>query len=273
MHSEGLTIWRELGDRRGVAAALDTVGALAYRCGECERAVGFLEESLLVKRERQDRWGIASTLHHLGEVALIQGHHSSARTRFEGSLLEWVELGDSWSIAKVLESFAAPAQARGQSVRALRLAGSAAVLRERLGPLFDAAAHRQQFQRVLQAAEQSVGRDRVSDVIAEGRAMDLDAAVLYARTVEESPAAAESPAALPAQGPLAWLTPREREVAALLLRGLSNRHIAEELVITERTAETHVCRILSKLGLDSRAQIAAWIIDNGLMDTRVRAAS
>ena len=273
MHSEGLTIWRELGDRRGVAAALDTLGALAYRCGECERAVGFLEESLLVKRERQDRWGIASTLHHLGEVALIQGHHSSARTRFEGSLLEWVELGDSWSIAKVLESFAALAQARGQSVRALRLAGSAAVLRERLGPLFDAAAHRQQFQRVLQAAEQSVGRDRVSDVIAEGRAMDLDAAVLYARTVEESPAAAESPAALPAQGPLAWLTPREREVAALLLRGLSNRHIAEELVITERTAETHVCRILSKLGLDSRAQIAAWIIDNGLMDTRVRAAS
>ena len=80
--------------------------------------------------------------------------------------------------------------------------------------------------------------------------------------------APESPAALPAQGPLAWLTPREREVAALLLRGMSNRQIAEDLVITERTAETHVCRILSKLGLDSRAQIAAWVIDNGLLESR-----
>jgi DNA-binding NarL/FixJ family response regulator len=92
--------------------------------------------------------------------------------------------------------------------------------------------------------------------------------------VEETPAkVASHPAALPPNGPLAWLTPREREVAALLLRGLSNRHIAEELVITERTAETHVCRILSKLGLDSRAQIAAWIMDNGLMDSRPRAAA
>lgn len=273
MHSEALSIWRELGDRRGVAATLETLGALAYGRGECERAVGFLEESLLVKRERQDRWGIASTLHHLGEVALIQGHHSSARTRFEGSLLEWVELGDMWSVAQVLESFAGLAQARGQSVRALRLAGSAAALRERLGPLYDSRIHSVKLQKVLQSAEEFLGSDRARDATADGRRMDLEAAVLYARTVEEAPAAAAAPTALPAQGPLAWLTPREREVAALLLRGMSNRHIAEELVITERTAETHVCRILSKLGLDSRAQIAAWIIDNGLMDSRVRAAS
>jgi len=54
---------------------------------------------------------------------------------------------------------------------------------------------------------------------------------------------------------------------------MSNRQIAEALVITERTAETHVCRILSKLGLDSRAQIAAWIIDNGLLDVRPARAS
>jgi len=102
-------------------------------------------------------------------------------------------------------------------------------------------------------------------------------AIAYARTPEEAAAtttrAAESPAALPAQGPLAWLTPREREVAALLLRGMSNRQIAEDLVITERTAETHVCRILSKLGLDSRAQIAAWVIDNGLLESRGPAAA
>jgi non-specific serine/threonine protein kinase len=45
---------------------------------------------------------------------------------------------------------------------------------------------------------------------------------------------------------------------------MSNRLIAEQLVITERTAETHVCRILSKLGLGSRAQIAALVLGQQL---------
>jgi DNA-binding CsgD family transcriptional regulator len=54
------------------------------------------------------------------------------------------------------------------------------------------------------------------------------------------------------------LTAREREVAALVASGLSNKQIGERLVISERTAEGHVERILSKLGYRSRAQIASW---------------
>ena len=54
------------------------------------------------------------------------------------------------------------------------------------------------------------------------------------------------------------LTAREREVAALVTHGLSNREIANQLVITEGTAEVHVKHILSKLGLKSRHQIGAW---------------
>jgi DNA-binding CsgD family transcriptional regulator len=55
------------------------------------------------------------------------------------------------------------------------------------------------------------------------------------------------------------LSPREREVAALIAEGRSNRQIGETLVISERTAEHHVESILSKLGFDSRAQVAAWV--------------
>jgi predicted ATPase/DNA-binding CsgD family transcriptional regulator len=62
-------------------------------------------------------------------------------------------------------------------------------------------------------------------------------------------------------GLLRSLTDREREVAMLLLRGMTNRQIGEELIITERTAETHVCRILAKLKLKSRAQLARWLVD------------
>ena len=54
------------------------------------------------------------------------------------------------------------------------------------------------------------------------------------------------------------LTPREREVADLVANGLSNRQIAEALVITEGTAEVHIKRILSKLGFRSRSQVAVW---------------
>jgi DNA-binding CsgD family transcriptional regulator len=60
------------------------------------------------------------------------------------------------------------------------------------------------------------------------------------------------------------LTAREREVAALTAQGKSNREIAEMLVVSERTIETHVGNILAKLGFASRAQIAAWAVEQGL---------
>jgi DNA-binding NarL/FixJ family response regulator len=54
------------------------------------------------------------------------------------------------------------------------------------------------------------------------------------------------------------LTARERQIAGLVAEGLSNRGIADRLVISERTAQNHVQHILVKLGFSSRAQIAAW---------------
>lgn len=56
------------------------------------------------------------------------------------------------------------------------------------------------------------------------------------------------------------VTPRQLQVAALVAQGWSNRQIADELVITERTAESHVERIRTRLGFRSRAQIAAWYV-------------
>ncbi len=60
------------------------------------------------------------------------------------------------------------------------------------------------------------------------------------------------------------LTRREREVAAIIARGLTNQEIADELVVSIKTVEAHVTRILSRLGFSSRAQIAAWAVDKGL---------
>ncbi len=63
------------------------------------------------------------------------------------------------------------------------------------------------------------------------------------------------------------LTAREREVAALIARGKSNRKIAETLVLSERTVELHVTNILIKLGFSSRARIAVWAAEKGLGKT------
>ncbi len=59
------------------------------------------------------------------------------------------------------------------------------------------------------------------------------------------------------------LTPREREIAALIARGLSNRAIAGELVISQATVARHVANMLTKLGFSSRARIAAWVARPG----------
>jgi DNA-binding CsgD family transcriptional regulator len=60
------------------------------------------------------------------------------------------------------------------------------------------------------------------------------------------------------------LTAREREVAAMIAGGKSNREIAESLVISERTIETHVENVLARLGFSSRTQIATWAVEKGL---------
>jgi DNA-binding CsgD family transcriptional regulator len=66
-----------------------------------------------------------------------------------------------------------------------------------------------------------------------------------------------------AGGPEA-LTPREREVAGLLTAGLSNSELARRLYISPKTASVHVSNILTKLGMSSRAEIAAWAVREGL---------
>jgi DNA-binding NarL/FixJ family response regulator len=67
------------------------------------------------------------------------------------------------------------------------------------------------------------------------------------------------------QGTATSLTPREREILVLVAQGKSNRDIADALVISERTARTHVSHVLSKLGLTSRTQAALWAVREGLV--------
>jgi DNA-binding NarL/FixJ family response regulator len=65
-------------------------------------------------------------------------------------------------------------------------------------------------------------------------------------------------------GAMELLTEREREVVALVAEGLSNREIAEELVISPETARTHVSRAMTKLNARDRAQLVVFAYQSGL---------
>jgi DNA-binding NarL/FixJ family response regulator len=102
----------------------------------------------------------------------------------------------------------------------------------------------------------------------EGRAMTLEQAIEYTLSAEEEqPATASMPEETPVVGyhQAAALTPREREVAMLVAQEMTNRQIAQELSISERTVATHVHKILDKLNLRSRIQIYAWATEQELL--------
>ena len=89
--------------------------------------------------------------------------------------------------------------------------------------------------------------------------MTFEEAVEYALSEEEPDTPTSSTVLVsPADEPVSSLTRREQEVATLVARGLTNRQVARELSISERTAANHVAKILRKLGLSSRTQIASW---------------
>jgi non-specific serine/threonine protein kinase len=104
-------------------------------------------------------------------------------------------------------------------------------------------------------------RAALADAIAQGRALSLEEVLDEARELAQAPSP-EAEMSQPAR--IAGLTEREYEVAALIAHGLSNRQIAEDLVITEKTAKNHVYRVLDKLGMRSRTELAARARDLGL---------
>lgn len=99
-----------------------------------------------------------------------------------------------------------------------------------------------------------LGESRAVAAWAEGEAMTPEQAMAYA-LAEDKPAINTEPAATPEAGPL---TLREREVAVLIARRLTNRQSAAELFISQGTAKRHVENILQKLGLATRDEVVAW---------------
>jgi non-specific serine/threonine protein kinase len=253
-----LALARRSGDDAATARGLNNLGRVLHFVGELDRARALQEESLTIRRRLGDLWGQGIATSDLANVVLSQGHVAAARALQLDSLTIWVQLGSRWGTAYVFEGLAAVALAHSAPERTARLAGAAASLRAAIGgPISPVRAR--ELERTVEMARRILGGERFDLDLAEGRDMDLARAVAYAREPDASVLAAIGQDASPTadDDPL---SPREREVATLVARGLTNREIARALVISERTVDVHVARILSKLEFSSRTQVVAWML-------------
>ena len=250
LFEESLALWRELGDEAGASRTLQRLGLISVVQRDFGRAAVLYEESLMLARKAGDKVVVTMSL-WLGTLAhLGLGNHRLAREiAEEGFDLAW-QTGHAHVTALILHVMAASAGSQGRPARSARLWGAAETLRETIGVTLGPA-ERYHYGPYIAAARDQLDEAAWETALAEGRAITTERAVEYA-LLEKEPAA---PAESLRNASQVELTRREKQVAALVARGLFSRQIASALTISERTVDNHVANILKKLGLHSRHEI------------------
>lgn len=298
LHEEALKISMLIRDEVGVAKALQFLGQHEYFFGNYSRAKLLLEEGLVLFRELGNPWGTGIQIKYLSHIATSLGNFEEAKELAAECMAIFRQIGDNRQVALALYATALATHCRGDNEAARdMLAQALPVLSETedeyhvaccllaLGGIACAEEEYEKAARVFAAAEalsQSIGvrvliqppdlernlantRASLDEATfaraeAEGRAMPLEQAIEYA--LEPTVPRTTRQMAKQAAG---GLTGREWQVAALIAQGESNREIAAELVVSERTVETHVGNILNKLGFTTRAQIRKWALEKSLL--------
>lgn len=280
---ESLAIERRVGSPAGIARRLRALALVAMSEGDARSAVGLCEQAISLFREQGDERGLAWALISLGLAHYAAGNLSEGDDCMRQALTISRVIGDAMATADACLGLAYSAQMADSAderahvvagIDALREAGgltrqpnwlvagvALAVTEER----FDAALRlagaveslrRQGGNRMfevfaapirlrLERARRELGNVVADGLMAAGARMSLDA--LVAEAIAE-----------PSGEPAGILTRREQEVAELVVKGLGNVRIAQELYISKRTVETHVDNIKRKLGVDTRQQVIAW---------------
>jgi predicted ATPase/DNA-binding NarL/FixJ family response regulator len=290
----GLSSARKAGDARATAYASGYLSYVRYYLGETDRGNTLAEAALRMHRDSGDQIGVAMSLTQLGSTHLHSEELTSAAERFRDCARVCERSGNIWyqtyaqrglglatwllgdpegavtlvraalratrdidhpiGVALCLDALAWITASQKKAAQAATLLGAAdaawaaipAVLQPALRGYHDAA---------LAAARKALSESAYESAFAKGMAMSQAEAIAVA--LGEPPRAAKPPAERPG-GDQSRLTHREQDVAMLVAQGMSNGQVAATLVISARTVETHVQHIMDKLGVSTRAQIAAW---------------
>jgi non-specific serine/threonine protein kinase len=254
-----LTHARAAGDAWNVAMLLGQLGDVERMRGTHPRAAPLYQESIRLFRElglRED----PSRTHNLAYVALAEGRVGRASELFAQALRGFRRAGDQRGIAESVIGLGCVRSAERRPVEAARLFGAADGALDLLGAVVwpSNRADYQHWERIARAA---AGAHAWQDAWTSGRTLGVD---LVINDVLSGAPADAPPVPTRSHARVDELTPRERQVAELAARGLSNRRIGEVLVIAEKTAANHLQNALDKLDVHSRSELAARAVELGL---------
>ncbi|HET9495153.1 MAG TPA: tetratricopeptide repeat protein [Chloroflexia bacterium] len=280
MMEEALEIYRELGDPFPIAGTLHNLGEMARYQGDHASAEHYYRESLERFTEQGSKSGVLFASTNLGHSLYHQGNREKV-AEAKASLVKAVELAQELEGVRmvaealtglggvILAELRLAGEAAGQDLEALqqaaRLYGLASGLLERSGRHMIPATQAD-FDRNAAATRALLGDKAFNAAWDEGRAMAVDQALElatreYSHETEISKPRGRGRSRMRAVG---GLTHREYEVAALVVRGMTNAEIARQLVLSVRTVDMHVANAMQKLGVRKRTELAAWAARQGL---------
>ncbi|HET7532181.1 MAG TPA: LuxR C-terminal-related transcriptional regulator [Nocardioidaceae bacterium] len=250
---EALALHREGVDPFGVPLALVQVATVHATLGHPDRAMAYAEECITLSEAASERWCAALARWVEALVQWRLGRGAPARTYARDALRLKEPFGDRMGMAMSVEVVAWAESESGHAAKAARLLGAVQAALDSIGASLFGHLH-EDHDRCIELTRETLGDAAFGRAFEEGSALRFDDAVGLALGRRTPP-----PAAADTHGDEVRLTRRETEIAALVAEGLTNREIAERLVMARRTAEGHVAHILGKLNFTSRAQLAAWV--------------
>jgi non-specific serine/threonine protein kinase len=248
------------------------LGEVALYRSDAPRARAAFSQDLALTRALRETVGEAIALRNLGDVALLEHDYGRAKAFYQEALALTRTSGLSQVrlIGSIFDRLAQMAAAQRQPARATRLWSASEALRRASGASWTPV-ERPVVEQALAVVRKALGETAFVAAWTAGQTLSVDQAKAEALADDKlaTPRAARS-RRLSEPAPL---SAREREVATHIARGLTNRQIGVELVISERTVDRHVANILDKLGLTARTQVAAWVAEQRALAERLHSAT
>ena len=186
---------------------------------------------------------------------MLRADYDSAARLECAALCAMRHMDDPMGVVLSMDALAWATAAQKKAAQAVTLLGAAEAVWATI-PATPAPPLREHHDAALAASREALPEATYRAALGNGKALNQAEAIAFALGESSRPAPLSDrtqAGASPGQ-----LTRREQDVAVLVARGMSNSQIAAELVISARTVETHVQHIMDKLGVSTRAQIAAW---------------
>jgi predicted ATPase/DNA-binding CsgD family transcriptional regulator len=256
LNEAALAGYRQIDNQTWIAYALNSLGHAEFEQGNVDQSMPHFEEALTIFHNTGNTMGAGAALVNLAKVARVRGENADAARLYKESLaLRW-EHGDQLGMVGCMRGLGQIQVAIGAYLDAAELFGAADELRNAIGGRISP--RRSGYNAAIMTLNQRLGEAAFTEAWDRGRHRSLNEVIDRALSERTSPGSGPAPSSQATRG---GLTAREVEVLRLVCDGQSNREIGDQLFLSERTAQTHVQHILTKLGVKTRAAAAARAVE------------